>query len=533
MGSRDKEQGSAHGGERAAPAGPRPAPPGIGMSGRTLRAFARLACTKKFSVVTAKPDQRLGSKASVGGASVRDRIAAGAMPLSSRCLRRLTTEHMPAREPPSGDGEGEGEGEGGRGGEGKRRPGGRHPAASIGPAILRRIGKRGKQRKLSFKDWKALFGAGPDAGPAGADAPGASGASGTSRATGRWAPPAWLVREGALEERGAWRCAVHGGVCRAGGLTCDRRRCRGLSPLHPFVRSSFAAHGAAYADAAESTAALCGVCFCDGATGSVCEDAQAGCDKRFCRDCLERYFTLTVEGAVLAAPAMRCPGRACRRRIPTARWKPLVPASVRQVYVANALALLNIRCLVCDRVETLLPLGSVPADQREQTLKRLLPKQKRGVAAAAILRAWRRFRDGVAGAADLVGAMEEHSFFRRDGPQERFARMACFLELVDDLERRATLLLAFLDAFPFVSPTCHDNVYCFKCKTPGTHDEPCEERLRFIADDLRLCPSCKLPSPRSGDGATVICRCGHRWAWDEGGAFCGESDDESDGGRDG
>jgi hypothetical protein len=93
----------------------------------------------------------------------------------------------------------------------------------------------------------------------------------------------------------------------------------------------------------------------------------------------------------------------------------------------------------------------------------------------------------------------------------------CIFHLVEDVERRATLQLAWLRRFPHVRMECCGCRMCFKCKVVGWHRVTCEQNMADLDGDSKAqhCPECGVPTIRSEGCSEIICICGAYWEWNE------------------
>jgi len=93
------------------------------------------------------------------------------------------------------------------------------------------------------------------------------------------------------------------------------------------------------------------------------------CPDVFCRDCLDRQFTMKVEESYGACPLLRCPGASCGAFLKFDAWKGYVKPSVEERYNQNAQALLSLQCASCHTRGTLLAhQDPITEDKREERM---------------------------------------------------------------------------------------------------------------------------------------------------------------------
>merc|ERR1712039_200437 len=86
--------------------------------------------------------------------------------------------------------------------------------------------------------------------------------------------------------------------------------------------------------------------------------------------------------------------------------------------------------------------------------------------------------------------------------------------LIVDPERRSALQFAFLQRFPKVRMPCCGYQHCFRCKLQGWHDGSCEEMQRKeMCQEIKFCPSCRVPTIKSDGCDSIACVCGREWDW--------------------
>mmetsp|Transcript_124092 Transcript_124092/g.397113 ORF Transcript_124092/g.397113 Transcript_124092/m.397113 type:complete len:1364 (+) Transcript_124092:73-4164(+) len=277
----------------------------------------------------------------------------------------------------------------------------------------------------------------------------------------------------------------------------------------------------------------CGICMCepeDARLWSLCRNDT--CSSRFCGICVGRYATTKVEEALHFVPSLRCPG--CWCRISTSAWRPFVPEQTRTKYVANASALLTVRCARCDGTHSLLVEDSEDLDgctaREDAIMSRVLKEEPED--SHELRRAWREFSMGQSHADQLLGKLvdtAEQTGLSADGPEgalegQLSAALRLFLmeliALVTDIERRVTLHLAVLRRYPKIRTKCCGQKMCYKCKVKGWHPKvSCEDRQRrFLTIDavgIQPCPMCGVPTQKTEGCNEVRCVCGHTWSWSE------------------
>lgn len=131
----------------------------------------------------------------------------------------------------------------------------------------------------------------------------------------------------------------------------------------------------------------CGICLEDMndkefSAAPLCPRKGCAEEHRFCQDCLGQYFGNAVEQGRYAVRPMRCPAPGCGRRVPTERWRPLVPPKTFDGYSRSAHDLFVIRCPSCDEnlslfvgQEVVLPTG----EAREKALDAFLRELRGGL----------------------------------------------------------------------------------------------------------------------------------------------------------
>ena len=97
-------------------------------------------------------------------------------------------------------------------------------------------------------------------------------------------------------------------------------------------------------------------------------------------------------------------------------------------------------------------------------------------------------------------------------------RFYTLVRLVEDIERKTTLLLVWLRRYPYFKTPCCNAPMCFKCKTSDWHDgESCEQRMReglgAPKGGVQWCPKCGVPTVKSEGCNHIVCVCGASWEW--------------------
>mmetsp|Transcript_32207 Transcript_32207/g.73652 ORF Transcript_32207/g.73652 Transcript_32207/m.73652 type:complete len:1313 (+) Transcript_32207:87-4025(+) len=319
----------------------------------------------------------------------------------------------------------------------------------------------------------------------------------------------------------------------------------------------------------------CEVCYEERPLPTVCQACPIG--KGACAECLCTYFTTAVNDALYAVPKILC--LLCRARIETSSWASYVDAATHEKYLANANALLSLRCPSCDDASSFFLVWSSDAQLRETDgaaskarslskrraadlraqLKReelwgeLLEvrckaarqaRRRRKFAMAggrtadfmdcdeatvaartysvanALVETWNRFRASEASADELVAKMMLAWPPGRGMQPPRGLQKAMQKGLpgcIEDPERRLTFQLAWLRRYPKVTTPCCRAHVCFKCKVRGWHRGlSCEERQRREAGrEAQFCPNCNVPTTRSDGCDHIRCVCGAEWTWQE------------------
>lgn len=94
--------------------------------------------------------------------------------------------------------------------------------------------------------------------------------------------------------------------------------------------------------------------------------------------------------------------------------------------------------------------------------------------------------------------------------------MEPLLDLVPDMERRASLHLRYVVTYPTVNSLCCHRKHCFNCKVQGDHPgRKCADVLSGLSNDIRYCPKCHSAIVK-GDGCdSITCVCGHNFSFSE------------------
>lgn len=202
---------------------------------------------------------------------------------------------------------------------------------------------------------------------------------------------------------------------------------------------------------------VCQICYtCTSTMKQPCGNLD--CTGQYCTDCLCQTALSMIEASLYACPYLKCPE--CRNRIPTSVWRRLVPDEAWDQYCTNARALLNFRCPDCDEVGSL-----------------LTQRVERSAISAEEHACWIRWGQDMT-SVNLVETITKTKMCVAMAPgdaavlspncsaQKRFYYL---LSLVDDIERRCTLLLQWLRQYPYFKTPCCEEKMCFKCKTRGWH----------------------------------------------------------------
>eukprot|EP00397_Hematodinium_sp_SG-2012_P000540 GEMP01000541.1.p1 GENE.GEMP01000541.1~~GEMP01000541.1.p1 ORF type:complete len:1719 (+),score=403.24 GEMP01000541.1:366-5522(+) len=257
----------------------------------------------------------------------------------------------------------------------------------------------------------------------------------------------------------------------------------------------------------------CQICYEQGSMFmKPCGNIQ--CSGQYCRECLNQTALSMIEASLYACPYLKCPE--CRNRVPTVVWRSLVPEDAWEKYCTNARALLNFRCPDCDEVGSLL-LHQSDDNARSQMVS------------AEEQSCWVRWGQDVTSVnliETIVKAKIGPSSSMEDRPGDATVlsptpgaqrHFYYLLLMVDDIERRCTLLLQWLRRFPYFKTPCCEAKMCFKCKTQGWHPgHTCEERMRKTLGSgaaVQWCPKCGVPTVKSEGCDHIVCCCGASWTW--------------------
>lgn len=96
------------------------------------------------------------------------------------------------------------------------------------------------------------------------------------------------------------------------------------------------------------------------------------------------------------------------------------------------------------------------------------------------------------------------------------------LVLINDVERRTALHLAFLRKSPHIVTPCCSVDYCFRCQMTWHDYQTCEEIIQSSTVKVQFCPGCYVPTQRSEGCSSMVCLCGEHWHWD------GDSDSDGE-----
>lgn len=285
----------------------------------------------------------------------------------------------------------------------------------------------------------------------------------------------------------------------------------------------------------EVPCAECGICFT--AASELPQPARRlccniGCKSAFCNACFGQYAAGKVSSALHWAPPIPCPG--CRGRVPTDVWMALVPAEMRERYNGNAASLLSVRCHECDGVFSLL-VGSdqeVLTDEQKQARKSHLDLFQQD---QELDRLWFAYTAGRLSPDKMFSAMRDRIDKNASSGDKlklhAVEPLKAALSLVEDVERRVTLQLAWLRQHPKIRTPCCQAKTCFKCKVDGWHEGvSCEQRQQRYAkrqDGVQCCPECHVPTQRTEGCMQVACVCGHRWEWQHDSDEDDDSDDDN------
>jgi len=245
------------------------------------------------------------------------------------------------------------------------------------------------------------------------------------------------------------------------------------------------------------------------------------CAGFFCPDCISQTAISMIDASLYACPYLKCPE--CRHRVPTIVWQPLVPEENWEKYCTNARSLLNFRCPDCDEVGSLLqdrsdespPSVQISVEEHASWVRwgtditntnlvdTIVNIVKKKVGTDVMSKQLSEDRPG-----------DAHILSPSPGAHRHFYYL---LSMVEDVERRCSLLLQWLRRFSYFKTPCCDAKMCFKCKTQGWHPgRSCEERMRKSLGSgsaVQWCPKCGVPTVKSEGCDHIVCCCGASWTW--------------------
>lgn len=263
----------------------------------------------------------------------------------------------------------------------------------------------------------------------------------------------------------------------------------------------------------QQTDGVCQICFEPCSTVKrPCGNLQ--CSGQYCNECLNQTALSMIEASLYACPYLKCPE--CRNRVPTLVWRSLVPEEAWEKYCTNARALLNFRCPDCDEVGSLLAHHQFE-DDRPQTISAeehsCWMRWGQDITSVNLIETIVKAKTSASPSTD-ERAGDAGVLAPSSGAQRHFYYL---LLLVDDIERRCTLLLQWLRRFPYFKTPCCESKMCFKCKTQGWHPgRSCEERMRKTMGSgasVQWCPQCGVPTVKSEGCDHIVCCCGASWTW--------------------
>lgn len=270
---------------------------------------------------------------------------------------------------------------------------------------------------------------------------------------------------------------------------------------------------------------VCSVCFQDTSVGSLCPSAActASAENYACADCTSKYFTLLIDSTLYAAPPLVCMAAGCGRRIPVRRWRNVVERETARKFEQNAQSLLTLRCPECDEQRSLLPEFCIDTHANSHSTATLALLKRLRVTDSAAMRqlskAWRQYAQSRISATQMLSDLSTVADQAGNYPFTHFGNICSLLELIEDVERRASLAISFLNHNPFLRTPCCSVLMCFKCKVEGDHDGlSCETFMRREGQygDVQYCPACGVATMKSEGCNEMICVCGEHWNWDGG-----------------
>jgi hypothetical protein len=265
----------------------------------------------------------------------------------------------------------------------------------------------------------------------------------------------------------------------------------------------------------------CQICFDDNIPiasnndigGALC---RRSCTARVCVSCLTRHVETSLAGFYAGVlPLIRCP--ICLVPMRVSRWTQPLAAEPTAKTLAELLATYETLCKqacalmppCCHKANyTHLPERDASAEQVDHFICNPDELQPEVIDFRKLVA---RFCGHYADAQDVLAYAMDH--FKKNDVQDLVERT---LPRIDDSERRARLLLAFLYKFPNIKTRCHMWAMCFNCKRTGNHTK-CGEFMRASDESQCLvrCRNCRVMLMKVEGCNSVVCVCGFRLAWDE------------------
>lgn len=262
---------------------------------------------------------------------------------------------------------------------------------------------------------------------------------------------------------------------------------------------------------------LCGSANLDSPSRGYC------CASGFCRACWTNVVSASFERTAtyaLGFSPVKCPG--CNLHLASNSWLSVCGPEVRQAFIGAARSMLTVPC--CGDVSLLWEEEAVDLVALEEDVFRDFDAR----AKECVHSAWTRYSSHKCRADDFLDTLLQ-SMPGRDDAQaaRRSAEGKAPLDLMElltphrlpalivDLERRASLQLAYRRRFPMIRSPCCGSEICFACKSHEWHDRGACQQLRRgqAGQRAQFCPECGVPTERNGGCPHIACVCGVHWTW--------------------
>jgi len=267
-------------------------------------------------------------------------------------------------------------------------------------------------------------------------------------------------------------------------------------------------------------AMTCQICFDDNIPiasnndigGALC---RRSCTARVCVSCLTRHVETSLAGFYAGVlPLIRCP--ICLLPMRVDRWaRPLGAedatvkkiSELREQYESLCKKACSLTPACCEMSNyTHLPECDASAKKVGQVNgdPELIPPET--IEYHELIA---RFCGHHVDAQDVLAYAMDH--FKKNDVQDLVERT---LPRIDDSERRARLLLAFLYRFPNILTRCCKVTMCFNCKRAEHHDK-CKDFDEAVDESecLMRCRNCRVMLMRVEGCDSVVCVCGLRLSW--------------------